>query len=77
MTEDLTELHRKYLWLNAPQVWEYITKLETQLVKLQAKNELLCDVGSELADLMDDIVDGCYKPDSFTTQPMRLALEDK
>jgi hypothetical protein len=28
----------------------------------------------ELADLMDDVVSGDYKPDSFTTQPARAAL---
>ena len=28
----------------------------------------------ELADLMDDVVAGAYKPDSFTTQPARIAL---
>jgi hypothetical protein len=30
---------------------------------------------SELADLMDDVVGGNYKPDSFTTQPARLLLK--
>lgn len=31
----------------------------------------------ELADLMEDTVAGRYKPDSFTTQPARAALEHK
>lgn len=30
---------------------------------------------SELADLMDDVRTGDYRPDSFTTQPARIALE--
>ena len=28
----------------------------------------------ELADLMDDVVNGEYSPDSFTTQPARIAI---
>ncbi|WP_370193278.1 hypothetical protein [Aurantimonas coralicida] len=38
------------------------------------------DVGevlSELADLMDAVVEGEYKPDSFTTQPARAVLRTR
>jgi HAMP domain-containing protein len=34
----------------------------------------LIEAAEELADLMDDVVRGNYKPDSFTTQPLRKAL---
>lgn len=34
----------------------------------------LVDTLSELADLMDEVIQGDYKPDSFTCQPARIAL---
>jgi len=39
-----------------------------------SENDSLRDALSELADLMDDVVEGTYKPDSFTTQPARITL---
>ena len=45
-------------------------------LQLQTKLERAVDVLSELADLMDDVRTGDYKPDSFTTQPAREALKD-
>jgi hypothetical protein len=38
--------------------------------------ERLREALAELADLMDDVCDGKYQPDSFTTQPARAALGD-
>lgn len=35
----------------------------------------LLEAAEELADLMDDVVTGNYKPDSFTTQPIRNAIK--
>ena len=32
---------------------------------------------AELADLMQGVIDGDYKPDCFTLQPARRALETK
>lgn len=32
------------------------------------------EAGMELADLMDDVRSGDYVPDSFTNQPMEIAL---
>lgn len=36
--------------------------------------EIMREALEELADLMDDVRAGEYKPDSFTTQPAREAL---
>lgn len=36
----------------------------------------LIDAARELCDLVDASVDGAYTPDSFTTQPLRLALAE-
>jgi ABC-type nitrate/sulfonate/bicarbonate transport system substrate-binding protein len=42
--------------------------------KAEAELARITDILAELADLMDATVRGDYKPDSFTTQPARLAL---
>jgi len=36
----------------------------------------LIECAEELADLMDDVRGGDYKPDSFTTQPIRNAIRE-
>lgn len=41
---------------------------------LRERGEALATAGEELEDLMLAIISGEYKPDSFTTQPMNLAL---
>ena len=40
---------------------------------IAAEPELL-EACKELADLMDDVLGGAYTPDSFTTQPARIAI---
>lgn len=47
-----------------------------EIVRLEVENERLRALLVELADLMDDVCEGHYKPDSFTTQPARAALGD-
>jgi len=49
---------------------------EQEIERLQAEVARLREALEELADLMDDVVAGTYKPDSFTTQPARAALSD-
>ncbi len=34
----------------------------------------LCDAGGEIVDLMEDVRNGDYTPDTFTVQPMTIAL---
>lgn len=45
-----------------------------RLEAAEARCAAMQEAGSELVDLMEAVVAGEYKPDSFTTQPMRLAL---
>lgn len=40
-----------------------------------AENKALREAGIELVNLMEDVVSGDYEPDSFTTQPMRVAID--
>ena len=49
------------------QAADEIQQLRTQVAALR-------EALSELADLMDAVCEGEYKPDSFTTQPARKAL---
>ena len=44
---------------------------------LEAKVEELTECLTEAVDLMEDIREGEYKPDSFTTQPWRAALKQE
>ena len=46
---------------------------EANLRLILATHDLL-DALRELADLVDDMRSGNYSPDSFTTQPARLAI---
>lgn len=45
-----------------------------ELEHLRSINAELLAALQELADLMDGIIDGSYRPDSFTTQPARAAI---
>lgn len=49
---------------------------QAELIHEREQSKQLADVLAELADLVDDIRSGNYKPDSFTTQPARLILAD-
>ena len=52
---------------------------EYQLIEfaLNAKITELTSCLSEAVDLMEDVITGDYKPDSFTTQPWRAALKQE
>lgn len=54
---------------------EYADFKEKQVDSLTAKVEGLTDSLSEAIDLMEDVRTGRYKPDSFTTQPWKQALD--
>jgi signal transduction histidine kinase len=51
-----------------------LRKQAQELRNLAEKYDVLVEATRELADLVEDTVDGEYEPDSFTTQPVRNAL---
>jgi hypothetical protein len=53
---------------------DFDSDCEKLVVRLADRIEALEAALGELADLMDDVREGTYKPDSFTTQPARAAL---
>ena len=61
--------------------WENYKGLDSCSGSIRARLTARCEAmdavveaARELADLMDDIEEGEYDPDSFTTQPIRVAL---
>jgi hypothetical protein len=52
-------------------------KAEERAEKAEQERDAFRDVLEELADLMDAVYRGEYKPDSFTTQPARRALSPR
>ena len=48
---------------------------ETIQVLIEDRARLIA-AAEELVDLMEDVRTGDYIPDSFTTQPMRMAIKD-
>ncbi len=50
--------------------------LASQNQKLVERVEKLSSCLEEAIDLMEDVREGKYKPDSFTTQPWRKAIDD-
>jgi hypothetical protein len=50
--------------------WHECAVPKADLAKLIA----VAEAAQELVDLMEDVYAGNYTPDSFTTQPARLAL---
>ena len=47
---------------------------EATLSRVTAERDEAVGLLSELSDLVEDTLDGAYKPDSFTTQPARAFL---
>ncbi len=54
-------------------IWKHLKRMRGSLVHPISAG--LRESAEELADLVDAIVEGEYTPDSFTTQPIRAALE--
>jgi len=53
-----------------------LAQVKAERDALAAHVELLREAGAELAHLMDGVREGDYKPDSFTNQPMQIALSE-
>ena len=53
-----------------------VDRLAEEIKHLRDENERLQEVLSELVDLMQGVIEGDYKPDSFTLQPARQLLDD-
>ena len=52
-------------------------KSAMQMIKdLQTKNERLKECLNEAVELMEDVENGNYTPDSFTTQPWKVELKE-
>jgi hypothetical protein len=62
--------------------WREVTTLEklhreanpTSILSMIARYQQMEEALSELADLVEAMLEGEYTPDSFTTQPARMAL---
>ncbi len=54
---------------------DIVAAKDEQLAKANARVKELVEAGKELAMLVDSIVSGDYTADSFTSQPMRIALQ--
>ena len=53
---------------------ELINDLNIEIASIKSLNAELIETLDELTDLMEDTVDGSYKPDSFTARPARCLL---
>lgn len=77
---DVTDEGDCYVRIPGGHDW-YFGDLETTdgccfaVAQLVATAPELLDCLKELVDLMEAVIEGEYRPDSFTTQPARLAIK--
>ena len=73
--EDLKEFEEHCLKNNDLNAELVYNAQETIQVLIEDRARLIA-AAEELVDLMEDVRTGDYIPDSFTTQPMRMAIKD-
>jgi len=59
-------------FVNSTKEFNYTNKIN----HLEHHIKNLIAAAEELVDLMEDVRTGDYTPDSFTTQPMRMAIKE-
>jgi hypothetical protein len=80
LEEALTRMDRARSILKGPNAnWAMLdtADLRKNLAAPQESRSEVLEAAKELADLMDEVVEGNYKPDHFTTQPLRRALASR
>lgn len=63
-----------YAWAQDFYHEDILREAAAEITRLRERVAELEDVLLELSDLMDGVIEGDYKPDSFTTQPARSVL---
>ena len=64
----------EYAWCDSADPDPYVDSSDvTQYIRVDKLNNLIA-AAEEMLDLMEDVRTGNYVPDSFTTQPLRIAL---